>query len=652
MGLDIPDLDDRSFEQLLEDARKRIPVHSDAWTDHNAHDPGITILETLAFVAESELYRLDRVTDAHVEKYLSLLGASPKPPRPATAHLRVDPPPAAVGRTVPASTRLAAEDATGVVRRFETDTAVTLTDATVGAVISDHGRGRTDHTTANGSVGMSFHAFGERARAGNAMYLGFEGDPFVGGLVDLGIDMYEAGLPAPASHGDEAVTFEPSVGVVWEYYTDGDWAELRVLRDETRQFYSGGLVRLERPADWDSEPVTILDHPRPLRWLRCRIVQDTEETVPHEVPPRLEGVYTNAVTATHATRRSGETLARPDGSERTTAEPDQTFVFEHAPVLDATVSVGGETWERVDSFDSSGPDDEQYVLDEAAGTISFGDEIGGRIPAPDQPVVAEEYEHGGGTGGNVTATADWRFAGGEFDDVAIEFRDAGGGADGETIDEALARFQRERERPFRAVTTDDYRYIATHTPGLRFGRAAAVVEEADPGHGGAGGCEQHKQVRVVVVPHSPRDRPRPTEGFLDAVRRHVERHRLVTDRVSVVAPTYVGVGVRAEVRIAPDYSQTGRIDAVESALANFLHPLRGFDGDGWPFGRPVHPSEVYRTIDAVEGVDCVFDVSLSPTGEGEVGPDGSIHIAESSLVYSTAHDVTVRGNRNGCTGEF
>ena len=39
MGVEMPDLDDRSYEELLADARKRIPVHAEQWTDHNAHDP-------------------------------------------------------------------------------------------------------------------------------------------------------------------------------------------------------------------------------------------------------------------------------------------------------------------------------------------------------------------------------------------------------------------------------------------------------------------------------------------------------------------------------------------------------------------------------------------------------------------------------------
>jgi hypothetical protein len=71
VGLRVPELDDRTYAELLEDVRKRIPVLAPSWTDHNAHDPGVTLLETLAWVAEAYRYRLDRVTDDHRRTYLS-----------------------------------------------------------------------------------------------------------------------------------------------------------------------------------------------------------------------------------------------------------------------------------------------------------------------------------------------------------------------------------------------------------------------------------------------------------------------------------------------------------------------------------------------------------------------------------------------------
>jgi len=669
MGLDVPDLDDRDFEDLLESARDRIPVHTDEWTDHNAHDPGITILEVLAYVVESDLYRLDRITDRHLEKYLALAGASPRGPEPATARVRVDPPPLLVGRTVPEGTALVATDATDVERPFETDAPVTLSDATVGAVVADHARGRTDAMSANRTDGLSFSPFGETAREGSACYVGFEGDPFVGGVQHLAVEYDDSGMPAPASHGDEASTFDPSVAVTWEYCTDYDrwhrhdaWSELSVLRDDTDDFYAGGIVELERPADWDPDPASILDHPRELRWIRCRIADGG-----HEVPPRLTRLSTNALTATHRGRVTGEPLSRVgsegvDGGDLTTARPDQTFAFDRAPVLEATVTVGGDEWTRVDSFDASGPEDAHYVLDRSTGRLRFGDEVHGRVPEPDQPVVAERYVHGGGSDGNLTPPVRWRFAADAFDegtveadavdDVTFAFGGASGGRDAESIEDALARLQRDRETPYRAVTAEDYEYVATHTPGLRFGRATAITERVDGGSEGREGCEAHKRVRVIVVPYSTRDRPEPSDAFLEAVRRHVQKHRLLTDRTAVDPPTYVGVGVSADIEVSSGYSEADRIRAVEVALDAFLDPLDGFDGDGWPFGRAVYRSEVFETVDAVEGVDCVSDVSLSPRGERAVDAAGNVLLADEALAYATDHDVTVRRDDGGCGGDW
>src|SRR5262249_12635681 len=61
--IELPDLDDRTFDDLVADARARIPSLAPAWTDHNPSDPGIVLLELFAWLAEIVLYRLDRVPD-------------------------------------------------------------------------------------------------------------------------------------------------------------------------------------------------------------------------------------------------------------------------------------------------------------------------------------------------------------------------------------------------------------------------------------------------------------------------------------------------------------------------------------------------------------------------------------------------------------
>jgi predicted phage baseplate assembly protein len=215
---------------------------------------------------------------------------------------------------------------------------------------------------------------------------------------------------------------------------------------------------------------------------------------------------------------------------------------------------------------------------------------------------------------------------------------ATGGADAETVDEATARLRRDLDAPRRAVSLDDYRRLARQTPGVRVERATALVGRGT----NATGRAEHDEVRVVVVPHSPHVEPRPSEGLLDAVRRHLARHRLLTDRVRVEAPTFVGIGVGATVGIAPGYDERGRVAAVEAALDAFLDPRGTADDDGgWPFGRPVYRSELYAAIEAVEGVDVAFDVSIDADRASDRDADGNVLLDDAALPSPRRHRVVV-----------
>jgi hypothetical protein len=83
MPLQAPLLDTTGFEQLLAEAKRRIPVHTPEWTNFAGEsDPGITIVELFAFLTDSLLYRANRVPERNYIKYLQLLGI---PLQPAAA---------------------------------------------------------------------------------------------------------------------------------------------------------------------------------------------------------------------------------------------------------------------------------------------------------------------------------------------------------------------------------------------------------------------------------------------------------------------------------------------------------------------------------------------------------------------------------------
>ncbi|MFC4360597.1 baseplate J/gp47 family protein [Halobium salinum] len=775
MSLEIPDLDDRTYEEIVDDARRRIPVYADQWTDHNASDPGITLLELLAWVAETYTYQLDRVTDAHRLKYLALLGEQPRPPRPATVDLNVSLPETVGHIEIEPSAKLYATDDADRTYGFETTEHARLTSARLARVVTDGDRGRIDHSAANRMPGMHFAPFDESATAESALYLGFEGDPFAGDIdLSLAVRLHEVDLPEPATYGasadswSEPEDFEPPVEVQWEHYVpedgeasngavNGVWKPMTVANDDTRadrlvnRFYRSGQIVLEYPEkNWKKEPVDLFTRDERHQWIRCVLKTGT-----YEISPRIDSIELNIVRVEHrwTVDREGDpeplestnddaTGGRfPSGNwARSTGLPDQTFGFTLPPPFAAEVNVGrervttllvdddsaptvlvdGVDWEQRDDFDGTGPRDEVFVLDPARGAVTFGDGSRGKLPPEGARITTTRYVVGGGVEGNLPPSTTWAFAapllpGVDADEGVLGCRSvsgqfmkadlghltvtqpaaATGGVDAESVEEAFDRLQEDRLEPYRMVSLADYEHVATHTPGLRFGRAAArlvtmeaverpsrsPVVDSGCGHGtgndvepgvpgshteaekpeaessstdGAGGgtdetgevhpgyCEPHHQVRVVVVPYSRSSRPTPSDNFRAAVQRHLDRHRLVTDRVVVEAPRYVEIGVTVEVRLDAGFGVTDREEAVREALDEFLDPLRGFEGDGWPFGRDVYPSELYEVIEGVRGVDCVTRLDIRPPPDREVAADGGVAIDDEELPTPVEHTVTAQ----------
>lgn len=68
------DLDDRTFDQLVTEARSLIPRYCPAWTDYNPSDPGIMLLELFAYLTEASIYHINRVPERSLERYASLVG--------------------------------------------------------------------------------------------------------------------------------------------------------------------------------------------------------------------------------------------------------------------------------------------------------------------------------------------------------------------------------------------------------------------------------------------------------------------------------------------------------------------------------------------------------------------------------------------------
>ncbi len=77
MPLPIPKLFNKSYQNFVDEMIASIPKYSEVWTNYNPSDPGITILELLCWIAETMLYRIDRIPENTYLNFLRLIaGAS------------------------------------------------------------------------------------------------------------------------------------------------------------------------------------------------------------------------------------------------------------------------------------------------------------------------------------------------------------------------------------------------------------------------------------------------------------------------------------------------------------------------------------------------------------------------------------------------
>lgn len=628
MPLPVPRLDDRTFEALAEELRKLIPVYAPSWTDHNLSDPGITLVDLLAWLAEMELYNLDFIGESHLLKYLRLLGLTPRPASAAGVELQLTSL-SGEGLMVPGGTIFKTDSAVSALT-FESDEDIEIIPLEIRKVVSYANYRMTDVTEFNNHPQAFYHAFGELPEAGNALYLGLDlkitpGD-LAGKTLRLGVYPYEEDLPSPGrglpGEEVEGLPVYPSADVTWELWLNDKewWVPLKVSAadENVRVLSRQGVLAVVYDASVEGVPATFpqdLEQYVGLSWLRCRL-----ERADYEIPPRIDRLLPNVVSA-----REGE--SREEVWE-STGLPHQVFKTRNYPVVPGsqTVIIDGKDWQAVADFDASGPADLHYLVEFPQGEISFGNGINGAVPARGKKIAAR-YRSGGGLRGNIKA---YTVKGSEVPGLTVTNPyPAHGGEEAESVQDTFIRLKRDLQVPYTAVTAEDYEYLARATPGLRVARARAVILHDN-------------EVIVVVMPYSLLEKPLSAEPFKQAVCRYLERHRLMTTSIRVGDPDYVKISITGEIKVKHGYDPEQMKVRITEALNRFLSPLKRESLDNeWSFGRPVYHSEINEVLEGVEGVDGITALSLAAS-EGVFEKCGSnIEIGPLSVVFPGLHEIRI-----------
>jgi predicted phage baseplate assembly protein len=507
----LPDitLDDRTFEDLVAEARRRIPGYTPEWTDLNDSDPGMTLVQLFAWLSEMIIWRLNRVPEKNFVKFLELIGIEPSPPAPAQAELtfKLTAKNLADAKLIPQGTQVAlTEQVDGKPVIFETDDNLYAVSAELKDVQSFDGARFEIVTEAFRVPGKHFYPFGTRPQRNSTLYLGFDERFPTDAPVTLMVHAYTAdiiaegkGLKAELTAttgddeqnsasvpGDPDSTSPPAI-TVWEYWAgeSAKWQPLTGVLDNTANLTKTGTIVFDPPAGFESVKVGLLrkDDDEARFWLRYRI--DQTLGAGFEIVPRIEDVLLNTIRATNAVTINDELLGASKGT------PNQKFKLANTPVLrdrfvlQVDEGDGFESWKMVNDFAASSRDDTHFTLSPTTGQVGFGDGEYGKIPGRltqrndeenDLPnIKAANYRWGGGAGGNAGAGKITSLESSvPYVDSVTNFRPAVGGSDEESIDAAKLRAPETIRSRSRAVTSSDFEFLAIQTPGARIRRAHAL----------------------------------------------------------------------------------------------------------------------------------------------------------------------------------
>lgn len=644
MPLPAPDLDDRRFQQLVDDAKRMVQQRCPEWTDHNVSDPGVTLIELFAWMTDQLVYRLNRVPDRNYVKFLELLGVRLYPATPA----RLDATFWLAGEIDQPVTVPAGAEVSTVVTEFE-DPLVFRTEADLVmppcSLISVK-VGRDDEVYDESDLlkgGAPFDAFAEVPQPGDTLLLGLhEGMPSC--AVQLHFDCRVEGVGV--------VPDDPPL--VWEAWDGQGWVACDVDDDGTGGLNATGDVVIHLPP---THAASLQDRQR-AGWVRCRVLEPREDQPFYTASPEIVAASARTVGGTaravHARDIVDETVGMSEGV------PGQRFRLNHGPVLagDGGLEIevaggsGWDIWAQVDDFADHDSSDRVFVLDEVSGELAFGPGVRfvdgtirqyGAVPPKGAPIRVPRYRTGGGARGNVAArTVTQMMSAVPLVDRVVNRRPASGGVDVEPIDNARERGPIVLRTRNRAVTVEDYEHLAkAAAPEIARVRCVPVVEGEDAG-----------SVRVLVVPAVSASGGQlrfeelvPADETLARIAAHLDERRTIGSRVVVEPPLYQGVTILA--RLRPHRTANGQRlhDTAVAALHAYFHPTTGGpDATGWPFGRPVHVGEVYAVLQGLEGTEFVEEASLfaaDPITGDRGDPVDRIDLDPNALLFSFEHRVRV-----------
>ena len=582
-GIVVPPIDytSRDYASLVNDMLALIPSYLPEWTDRSPGDFGIVLLELFAYVGDILNFYTDRIANEafistaqqrqSVLNLASLLDYTPHGNVAATCQLQFtisSPSPTPV--LIPQNTQVATTLSGNQSVVFETTQDLWIYGAGVSTIKTFTGTGFANQQYVLQDPTLGYPTY---------VYNG-------GGTNGLGGNQKVVVTPpgvAPGGGGD----------VQWSLATGNSFAG-----------YGPAATAFTVVG---STPTTL----NTIRFGNGTIGANPANgaTITITYQPAVPGQYSALAPAMQGVSNLGEGIGVSNGS------PSQQFTLFSTPVVDGTVVVyvdegqGPIPWTYhpriIDAFSTEGA----FTLSTDANgvvTVSFGDNIAGRIPAPGAFITAD-YMIGGGVAGNVAANAVTNLQAGPSNILSVTNPQASvGGADAETTDHIRIHAPLSITAINRGVTLDDYAALILDIPSIA--KAAAM-------------STAYNAVNIYIHPAGNFISDIPTltnrvNALMPSITNsgmtgYMDDKKMVGVSIVILPPQYsnaftgitttgyVPVNITGTVNVLPQYHQSSVQSAVIAAIQNlFLFAVVDF-------GSRISLSSVYHACMTVPGVDYV-----------------------------------------------
>jgi hypothetical protein len=664
-----PSIDDTSFEILVDTAKKKIPLYSRSWTNYNLADPGITLIELFAWLADNQIYSLDRISDIHFLKFLKLLGVTLQDAESPILYLTIN-----FKTIVQKNEPLILRKGSKFKSKKDSNDIIITTDHDVNLIPSlkvkqivtfsnfkfqNYKIKEINDSFQETYITSYFYPFGENPRKNNSFYFGFEvkkdnlPNKEATQQISFTFYLYEDDLPQAGVHGieDEMEYLEEFKSILkWEYLQkekeEGNnntnnnnltWLPLNISHDKTLCFLKTGSITFTFPIFENemSNAFQYIPHYSDnnnynLFWIRCTLIENK-----YSFAPRIMYILPNTVKCTFGNKIIDKLVNRSlrlydNDSSKSNGLVNQVFEISSKNFLPIvkieSLKVGKEKWSEVDDLDRSKPNDTHYTVDKEKGIFRFGDGENGMVPKRESEI---EITFTFGNTANLVIKKNTSF---ELEDKStssnicsnlingINLLPSTKGKKRENIQDAIIRTRRDLKIPYKVVSSFDCEYIARNTPGLRIGKIKAISSQI-----------HMNTIEVSVIPFDFTQKPLPNEYFLNALRKHLDKHRLITTKILVKKPKYIGIIVQTTVSLKSNNNESENIrKKVYDLLDNLFRPIsrkipgindiksdhgtnhnhKHIDTSGWNFGQNVYRSEIIGKIESLEEIDCIYDLDL------------------------------------------